>query len=220
MDLLGTIPQHWEALQVRRFVSFVTSGSRGWASYYSDTGDIFLQSGNLGRTMSLNLSFVQHVKPPQGAEGIRTRIQSGDVLVCITGALTGNATLVEADLSATAYINQHIALVRPRQSMVYPRYLAFVLHSELGKMQFKKNEYGGTKQGLGLGDVKSVFVPLPPMSEQIAICSALDAEIVGLNSTVDRIQREIDLFTRVPHKTRNGCCHGQTRRARGGGAAA
>ena len=62
---LGDIPQHWEGLQVRRVVSFVTSGSRGWANYYSDDGLIFLQSGNLGRSMSLNLSYVQHVRPPE-----------------------------------------------------------------------------------------------------------------------------------------------------------
>ena len=29
---LGDIPQHWERLQLRRVVSFVTSGSRGWAN--------------------------------------------------------------------------------------------------------------------------------------------------------------------------------------------
>src|SRR3989442_5973418 len=43
--LIAQIPEHWPVLQVRRLVSTVTSGSRGWAAFYSDDGDIFLQSG-------------------------------------------------------------------------------------------------------------------------------------------------------------------------------
>jgi type I restriction enzyme S subunit len=153
VEWLCDVPEHWGLVQLRRLVSFVTSGSRGWANFYSETGDIFLQSGNLGRSMSLNLSFIQHVQPPQGLEGERTRVQRDDVLVCITGALTGNVAHVNMDLPATAFVNQHVALVRPNQAIVYPRYLAFGLHSEIGRTQFKAWEYGGTKQGLGLDDI-------------------------------------------------------------------
>ena len=191
---LGDIPQHWEALQVRRVVSFVTSGSRGWAEHYSDDGLIFLQSGNLGRSMSLNLSYVQHVRPPDGAEGERTRIRRDDVLICVTGALTGNVVLVDQDLPAPAFVNQHVALVRPKPKMIEPRFLAYVLHSEVGRTQFKTSEYGGTKQGLGLDDVKSVFITVPLMSEQGAICSALDTELGRFKEAISRLEREIELL--------------------------
>ena len=191
---LGDIPQHWEGLQVRRVVSFVTSGSRGWANYYSDDGLIFLQSGNLGRSMSLNLSYVQHVRPPEGAEGERTRVRKDDVLVCVTGALTGNVAIVDQDLLFAAFVNQHVALIRPKQRMVEPRFLAYVLHSEVGRIQFKTNEYGGTKQGLGLGDVKSVFIPIPPLAQQGAICAELDVEVARFKEAASHLNREIDLL--------------------------
>lgn len=188
---LGEIPAHWEPLQVRRLVSLVTSGSRGWASYYADEGYIFLQSGNLGRAMALNLDRVQHVRPPRGAEGERTRVQVGDVLVCITGALTGNVALVESPLAAPAFINQHVALCRPRAGSVEPRYLAYVLHSDVGRTQFKGSEYGGTKQGLGLGDVKAVCVALPSLAEQRAICRSLDLQTAGLLAAIAQTSRFI-----------------------------
>lgn len=192
VEWLGEVPEHWSVSQVRRLISFVTSGSRGWANFYSDTGDIFLQSGNLGRSMSLNLSFLQHVRPPQGSEGERTRVEREDVLVCITGALTGNVVFVDVDLPAPAFVNQHVALVRPNPSVIYPRYLAFALHSEIGRIQFKTGEYGGTKQGLGLGEVKSALLPLPPLMEQAAICSELDGRIAGLRQATNRTEVEID----------------------------
>jgi type I restriction enzyme, S subunit len=188
------LPEHWALLQVRRLISLVTSGSRGWANYYSDDGLIFLQSGNLGRSMSLNLDTIQHVRPPGGAEGERTRVKEADVLICITGALTGNVALVDQELPAPAYVNQHVALVRPKLQMIRPRFLAYVLHSEIGQAQFKTSEYGGTKQGLGLGDVKSVRVPVPPLDEQEGICSFLDTETAKFDSAADRLRHEIELL--------------------------
>jgi len=191
---LGDVPEHWEMSQLRRVVWLVTSGSRGWASFYSETGDIFLQSGNLGRDMSLNLSFIQRVKPPAGSEGERTRVLRDDVLVCITGALTGNVALVDVDLPAPAFVNQHVALVRPNRAVIFPRYLALLLHSEFGRVQFKSGEYGGTKQGLGLDDVKSALLLLPPLPEQVAICSELNARIRGLSAATSRLEREVALL--------------------------
>jgi type I restriction enzyme S subunit len=64
---LGDVPEHWEPLQVRRIVSLVTSGSRGWAQYYSDDGQIFLQSGISGgrwhsTSRSFNMSTLQKIR--------------------------------------------------------------------------------------------------------------------------------------------------------------
>ena len=33
---VGVIPEEWKVMQVGDLKPFVTSGSRGWASYYSD----------------------------------------------------------------------------------------------------------------------------------------------------------------------------------------
>ena len=191
---LGDIPKHWGIRQVRRVASFVTSGSRSWADYYSDSGLVFIQSGNLGRNMVLNLDYIQHVRPPAGAEGERTRVQRDDVLICITGALTGNVVHVDTDLPGPSFVNQHVALLRVRQSAVEPRFLAFSLRSEVGQGQFKTSEYGGTKQGLGLGDVKDVYFPLPPPNEREAIVSHLDSTLALFNAAITRTEREMALM--------------------------
>jgi type I restriction enzyme, S subunit len=194
VEWVDNMPAHWNVLPLRRLVSLVTSGSRGWAKFYSDDGDVFLQSGNLGRSMVLDLSFIQHVKPPENPEGARTKVQVSDILVCITGALTGNVVLVDVDLPGNAFVNQHVALVRAKPEVVSPRYLAFSLYCDVGQAQFKSSEYGGTKQGLGLDDVRRTMVPLPPYEEQAAICSYLDRELVNLNAAITRINREITLL--------------------------
>jgi len=69
-----------------------------------------------------------------------------------------------------------------------------VLHSKVGQTQFKTSEYWGTKQGLGLGDIKSVFIPVPRLAEQGAICAHLDAQVARFKETISRLEREIDLL--------------------------
>lgn len=191
---LGAIPEHWQSLPTGRLISLVTSGSRGWAQFYSDGGDAFIQSGNLGRSMALDLSFLQRVRLPGTVEGERTKIQRDDVLVCITGALTGNVVHVADDPPGRSFVNQHVALMRPERKVVMPRYLAYVLYSEIGQIQFKTDEYGGTKQGLGLEDVKSALVPLPPLVEQHDICAELDCEIARVAAAVTAFQSTITLL--------------------------
>jgi type I restriction enzyme S subunit len=191
---LGEIPEHWEVRQVRRVADFITSGSRGWADYYSETGLIFIQSGNLGRDMALNFRYIQHVQPPSGAEGQRTRVKTDDLLICITGALTGNVVHVDTDPPGPSFVNQHVALVRASRQLVEPRFLAFTLRSGIGQSQLKMSEYGGTKQGLGLGHVKNIYFPLPPQQEQQEIVTYLDATLAKFGSTISGHEGEFTLL--------------------------
>ena len=78
VEWLGDVPENWERCRLRNLVSVVTTGSRGWSSYASDTGPLFIRVANLNRG-SLNLRFddVVRLNLPQTSEVTRTRIQSG-----------------------------------------------------------------------------------------------------------------------------------------------
>lgn len=89
IEWLGEIPAHWEVRRVKHAVSFMTSGSRGWSQTFADEGELFLQSGNIGRNMEVNISNAQRIEPQTGAEARRTTLRPDDVLVCITGGRTG-----------------------------------------------------------------------------------------------------------------------------------
>jgi type I restriction enzyme S subunit len=109
---LPGLPEGWKWASVELLTSVVTSGSRGWAEYYSPTGAVFLRVGNLDRhTIELDLSDVARVTPPESAEAIRTAVAPGDVLMSITADVGMVAVVPEA--LDQAYINQHVALLRP-----------------------------------------------------------------------------------------------------------
>lgn len=186
---LQQLPIGWNATQAKRLIRFITSGSRGWAEYYADEGDFFLRIGNLTReTIELDLGDVQHVAlPAEAAEGKRTRIREGDMLVSITADLGSIA--IAPELDKPAYVNQHIALCRPKDR-VHPRWLGYAMLSRQSKQQMMNSGYGGTKIQLSLDDVRNVWLGVPPFDEQREIAAYLDQRL-------DNIARQINLIDRL-----------------------
>lgn len=88
VEWLGEIPEHWRVTKAKFLFDFVTSGSRGWAKYYSDDGDLFFRISNLTRdTVDIDQRDLRYVTPPSGSEGERSRIKIGDLLISITADL-------------------------------------------------------------------------------------------------------------------------------------
>jgi type I restriction enzyme S subunit len=191
VEWLGEIPATWKVKRIKNLSRFVTSGSRGWAEYYAEEGPLFLRIGNLrSGSIELNLNDLQHVCPPEGAEGARTRVHPGDLLISIT-ALIGAVAVVPQGLP-DAFVNQHLALVRLSDTSVEPRWLAYCVLSRVGQEQFSVELYGGTKDGLGLEDIRSLVVLLPPMTEQRRIVELLDTEDANTESLIRKIREGIE----------------------------
>ena len=190
---LGKIPAHWGVSRIKYLSPFVTSGSRGWAEFYSDEGSLFLRIGNLRpESVDLDLEEIQHVDPPRGAEGERTRVRPGDILVSIT-ALIGAVAVVPHNLPE-AFVNQHLALIRLAARGAHSRWIAYGIMSPVGQQQFAADLYGGTKDGLGLDDVRSLIVLTPPTSEQERIVHHLDRETNELTELVEVVRQATDLL--------------------------
>lgn len=188
---LDRLPTHWRLQRLKTVISYITSGSRGWAEYYSDEGPNFLRIGNLSRT-SIHLDLakdIQNVKPPRGVEGERTRVHGGDVLVSITAYIGSIA--IAPDHIGEAYINQHIALVRPLNTITTPKWLGYCLFSKIGQHQLTISLSGGTKDGLGLDDVKNVYVPIPPLEEQATIVAHLENKVSTIDALIVKVREHI-----------------------------
>jgi type I restriction enzyme S subunit len=182
---VGVIPESWEVMRLGQLADFVTSGSRGWAQFYSEGGALFIRSQNV-KAGRLDFSDRQHVVQPAGAEGNRTRVQQRDLLVTITGNSVGNVALVEHDLGE-AYISQHVGLIRfqePALASFVARYLA---PGAPGNWQIAASQSGQSKPGLTLKDLHEFAVVLPEAAEQRAIAETLsdmDALLAGLDRLI------------------------------------
>jgi type I restriction enzyme S subunit len=183
---LPTLPEGWTWAKSDQLFHYVTSGSRGWAKYYSAEGPTFLRIGNLDHdSIALDLRNIQHVQPPEGGEGTRSRIATKDILISIT-AYVGMIAVIPPDFRE-AYINQHIALARPSHRMNID-YLAWYLVSEPGNKQLTGRQYGATKPGLNLDDIRSVHVPIPPLEEQRFVVEEIERRL----SVVDKLEATVE----------------------------
>lgn len=173
-SMLGRIPVEWDVCCLESMADFVTSGSRGWARYYSTEGSIFLRIGNLTRHhINMRLDDLVRVNPPELTEGNRTSVVAGDLLISITADL--GIVAIIPDKFEQAYVNQHIALVRLTKSEVDPRFVGWFLGSRGGQTQFEKLNESGAKAGLNLPAIKNLLVPKMKISEQSRIAEILDA---------------------------------------------
>lgn len=193
VEWLGEVPAHWEVMRLKDDLDFVTSGSRGWADNYSDTGDVFIRIANLTRdSIRLNLADVQRVIVPEGVEGSRTRVQYGDVIFSITAYL--GSVAVVPNLDQSAYVSQHVALARLRSRHFQPSWVGFSALSIVGKTWFDMQSYGGTKIQLSLEDIRELPVLRPPTSEQESVITFLDRETAKIDSLIAEQQRLVELL--------------------------
>ncbi len=178
--------REWDLVPMSNVTSFVTSGSRGWAQYYSDEGAKFIRIGNLTREgIQLLLDDIQCVSLPDKAEGLRSLLKHNDMLISITADL-GSIGIVPANLGE-AYINQHIALTRfsnPKTVVFY----AWYLKSLGGRQRLLKNQRGGGKLGLGLDDIRETLVPSVSEEEAINVVSEIESRL----SVCDKLEQIVD----------------------------
>lgn len=182
------LPDGWVWCRVQEISLLITSGSRDWAKYYSDNGARFIRMGNLSKdSFNLRLEKIQYVSPPQGSEGERTGLTSGDILVSIT-ADVGLLGLIP-DGFGDAYINQHVALVRTSK-LLEKYYIPYSFLSPLCKEQFDFPQRG-IKNSFRLTDLSYMLMPLPPLAEQQRIVSKVD-ELMAMCDELEAAEKELD----------------------------
>ncbi|WP_326645080.1 restriction endonuclease subunit S [Streptosporangium sp. NBC_01755] len=180
------------SVQLRRYIKFLTSGSRGWGDYYADDGERFLRIGNLPRT---NLSIrgeVQFVSlPADVTEGSRTILEAGDLLFSITAYL-GSVAVVDNDWVGS-YVSQHVALCRLDPDRLDSRFAGWFMLTTVGQDQLNQGAAGGAKMQLALDDIKGLRVPTASIAEQHHIAVHLDEQTEKIDALIAETQRLIEL---------------------------
>ncbi|MCG6202696.1 restriction endonuclease subunit S [Psychromonas antarctica] len=193
VEWLGEVPEHWVISRAKFLTDFITSGSRGWAEYYSDEGALFFRIANLTRnTIEPKLESIQNVTPPEGKEGGRAKIKKNDLLVSITADL-GSICVANKEIE-NGYVSQHVALCRPNNFVSSARWLGYFFLSDAAKEQLLGSGYGGTKIQLSLEDVKELILVMPNHNEQIDIANFIDKKMAMFLKLSTRAEEQIKLL--------------------------
>jgi type I restriction enzyme S subunit len=180
------LPPGWGKATVGQLSSMVTSGSRGWAEFYSETGSAFIRAQNI-RFGQLRLDDLAHVTLPERHEGKRTKADRGDILIVITGAGVTNPALLEIDM-ADAYVSQHVGLVKLRSKEIAPWILLCLMARKGCRDDLVSRAYGAGKPGLNLDNIRTLVAPVPPLAEQRRII----AKVSELMTVCDELETALD----------------------------
>lgn len=184
----------WPCENFSKYIEFITSGSRGWAKYYSDKGSYFITIKNV-KKCNITTENVQYVNPPNNAEATRTKVEEGDLLISITADLGRTGVVTKEIAQYGAYINQHLTCVRIRKGCLHPVYVAHFLETDAGKMQFLSKNQNAVKAGLNFDAIKSIQLLIPPISEQehfVSFLARIDKLRIVIRQSLDEAQKLFD----------------------------
>ena len=193
VEWLGEVPEHWTVRRAKHLFEFVTSGSRGWASFYADEGALFFRIANLTRdTIEPKLLSIQCVLPPSGAEGERSKIKLNDLLISITADL-GSVCVANVQV-VDGFVSQHVSLCRPNDKVQSSRWLAYFVLSDVSKEQLLGAGYGGTKVQLSLEDIRELVVACPPPEEQVRLAEFIDKKMEAFYTLSEKAAAQVELL--------------------------
>jgi type I restriction enzyme S subunit len=143
----------------------IGSGStpRGGHKSYVPTGIPLIRSQNVLMGSFTRQGLVR-IPPEVHAEMAATEVQSGDVLLNITGASIGRVCVVPDEV-CPANVNQHVCIIRCCTKL-NPHFVATYLSSPKFQKLIMDTQAGGTRQALTKSDIEDFVVPELPIDEQ------------------------------------------------------
>jgi type I restriction enzyme, S subunit len=191
VEWLGDVPAHWSVGRVKTVSCLTTSGPRGWSDRVGEDGALFIQSGDLDDQLRVRFSDAKRVRVEDSSDAARTRLRAGDLVMCITGAKTGNVAAC-IEVPEDAYVNQHLCLIRPTP-VADPMFLGQFLKGDIAQRYFSLAQYG-LKQGLSLEDVREAPVVIPPRAEQNEIVEYISSRTAEFSALLSEAERAIALL--------------------------
>ena len=159
-------PNNYLVCPLSEYISFLTSGSRGWAQYCTDNGSEWFITIKNVKDCHISTDNMQPIDAPDNAEAKRTKVQEGDLLISITADLGRTGVVTKEIAEHGAYINQHLTCIRLNKTVLNPLYVAYFMESPAGKKQFELKNQSAVKAGLNFNSIKSLRIMIPSINEQ------------------------------------------------------
>lgn len=182
----------WPFVKLGDICDKIGSGAtpKGGKDAYCSEGISLIRSQNV-----LDFAFsddgLAYINDEQARKLNNVEVQSGDVLLNITGDSVARVCIVE-DGYLPARVNQHVAIVRGNAKKVISSYLLYFLQMEKPHL-LQLASAGATRNALTKGMIEQLELALPPLDVQrrmVAILDSLQQKIRTNNMINDNLQQQ------------------------------
>ncbi|SIP87691.1 type I restriction enzyme, S subunit [Aromatoleum tolulyticum] len=188
---LGEVPAHWELRSISSLSTKITNGYVGpTRDILVDDGVRYLQSLHI-KSGCISFNVPYYVREEWSREHKKSILAVGDVLIVQTGDI-GQVAAVSDEFAGC---NCHaLIIVSPVASVVAGDWLALVLNSNFGLHSLLSIQTGALHPHLNCGNVKDLYVPVPPLGEQQDIASFVRTQAAQLEALRREAERAVTLF--------------------------
>ena len=192
VEWIGEVPENWEVKILSKIIWL--RARLGWkglkAEEYVEFGYPFLSAFNIINNQ-LNWSGLYYINKQRYDESPEIKLSVGDVLIVKDGAGIGKTARVDSLPYGKSTVNSSLGVITPSEILDYQYLYYFLLSNPF------QNMVGFLKNGMGVPhltqeNIKSALIPIPPISEQRAIASYLDAKTAQIDSLISLKQEKID----------------------------
>jgi type I restriction enzyme S subunit len=185
VEWLGEVPAHWEVRKVNSISTKITNGYVGpTRDILVDEGVRYLQSLHIkGNRIRFDVPYF--VAEAWSHEHEKSILMTGDLLIVQTGDIGQAAVVTDEFVGCNCHA---LIIVAPLRDVVIGEYLGWVFNSDYGSHSLLAIQTGALHPHLNCGNVKDVFVPLPPKLEQLEIvghCAAATSAFDELMSEAE-----------------------------------
>jgi type I restriction enzyme S subunit len=168
---IGSIPGNWNVKQLGE-LGTLTDGDWILTKHYSDTGVRLLQVGDIGTGTFVDKS-ERFISVDTASELKCTFIQSNNILISRMPDPIGRACIAPT-LPYPTITAVDVSIMAPNDDIDH-YFLMHVLNSPINLTQCTKLATGVTRQRVSRRNLETVFLPLPPLTEQRRIAAVLNA---------------------------------------------
>jgi type I restriction enzyme S subunit len=185
-----SIPSHWEETQLKHLCHDIADGPHHSPNYVDD-GIPFLSVRNV-KVNGWDFDDLVYIDE-EDYEAFCDRVVPGygDVLYT-KGGTTGIAKAVDFDQRFQVWV--HLAVLKVREDLVDPFFLAHMLNSRGCYDQSQLYTRGAANQDLGLTRMARIDLLRPPLEEQKQIVNHIDERTSEIDDAIGQAERQIELM--------------------------
>ena len=200
---IGPVPEHWQVVRLGTIVSVKTGpfGSQLKKEILRTAGfKVYEQENVIAGDLSRGNDFIDD----ETYERLNQfRVEPGDVLLSRVGSF--GRVLMVPEGAPPGIIGSRLLRLRIADKVnLYPSYLVVALKSESVSHQFSLLAHGVVMKGLNSSLVTSLFVPIPPLPEQLEIARVLSVVDRKIEAEEGRKRALEELFRSMLHHLMTG----------------
>jgi len=187
IEWLGQIPKHWEVRRLK-FAARAQTGFAFSSEDFVNQGTPLLRIGDISPDGHIDFSDAKFLPVEFLTEHGEVAVNSGDIVMAMTGATIGKVGRYQGDVSAL--LNQRVCMFRNGSEMT-ANYLWYLLNAHFYIEHVLLIAFGGAQPNISDTDLLNCFVPVPPPSEQTDIVRYLDSQLAGMRATTAKVNDAI-----------------------------